>query len=159
VFDQIVRSIDYLLLKLIVEGDFPPGGYSTFLIDKQILPHLQQSGKNIYINVFAYWLGFQPTVIPYERQKRLHGKSRWTFAKKLTAFLDALLGFSIIPIRLISAIGVVVSLLSFSYGTWMVINALLGNMIVQGFATVVTLITFLLGLIIVMLGLQPRSQI
>jgi len=152
IVSKILAKIYYLLLKLIVNGDFPAGGYSTFLIDKQILPHLQQSGKNIYINVFAYWLGFQPTLIPYDRQKRPHGTSKWTFAKKLTAFLDALLGFSIIPIRLISAIGVVVSLLSFSYGTWMVINALLGNMIVQGFATVVTLITFLLGLIIVMLG-------
>jgi dolichol-phosphate mannosyltransferase len=150
---RIFAKIYYFLLKLIVQGNFPAGGYSTFLVDKQILPYLQQSGKNLYINVYAYWLGFQPTMIFYDRQKRIHGSSKWTFAKKITAFLDALLGFSIIPIRLISAIGFTVSAVSFVYGLWIFINGLIGTIVVQGFATVVTLISFLLGLIIVMLGI------
>ncbi len=67
-------------------------------------------------------------------------------------FLDSLLGFSIVPIRAISAIGILVSLVSFSYGLFIVINALLGRTEVRGFATIVVLISFLLGLMIMMLG-------
>jgi len=133
----------YTLVRLFVIKDYPNG----VLMDKAMLPYLQQSGKNINVNLFSYWLGFKPAVIPYKRQARLHGKSRWTFLKKLKLFLDSILGFSIVPIRLISLVGIIVSLGSFSYGILIVINALLGNVPVMGFAS------FLLGLIIVMLGI------
>lgn len=150
---KLFAKVYYFILKKMVVPDYPTGGFDLALMDKAMLPYLQQNSKNAYTPLYAYWLGFTPTIIPYHRQKRLHGQSRWTFAKKLTAFLDALLGFSIIPIRLISGIGILVSLLSFSYATWMIINALLSNMVVHGFATIVTLISFLLGLIIIMLGI------
>jgi len=53
---------------------------------------------------------------------------------------------------LISLIGFVVSLASFAYGSLISINAARGKTVVLGFATIVTILSFLLGLIIVMLG-------
>ena|SRR5256885_2118418 len=98
------------------------------------------------------WLGFKPEVITYLRRERLHGKSRWNFWKRLKLFIDAILGFSIVPIRMISLVGLVVSMLSFGYGTLILINTLIGKSAVPGFATIVALTSFLLGLVIVMLG-------
>jgi len=116
------------------------------------LPYMQKSSKNINPPLLAYWLGFQPEVIFYERQKRVHGKSRWTFPKRVKLFLDSLLGLSAVPIRLISLIGVLVSIASFGYGIFIVISALRGKTIVQGFATIVTILSLLLGMVIIMLG-------
>ena len=127
-------------------------GYDLALMDRVFLPHLRNSAKNINPYLFAYWLGFKPEVIHYQRKERSHGTSRWTFSKKVKLFLDSLLGFSIVPIRAISGIGILVSMISFSYGLFIVINALLGRTDVAGFATIVALISFLLGLMIVMLG-------
>ncbi len=64
-----------------------------------------------------------------------------------------MLGFSVTPIRLISAVGVFVAGASFLYGISVVIAALTGNIPVLGYATLVSLVTFLLGLIILMLGI------
>ena len=50
----------YRLLRLFVVPDYPSGGYDTVLMDRSILPYLQQSGKNIYTPLFAYWLGLDP---------------------------------------------------------------------------------------------------
>jgi dolichol-phosphate mannosyltransferase len=58
-----------------------------------------------------------------------------------------------VPIRAISLVGVIVSLLSFAYGTVILVNTLLGRGTVAGFPTIVALLSFLLGLIIVMLGI------
>lgn len=149
---KLFARVYYVLLRTLVLPDYPRGGYDLALMDKVMLPYLLNSSKSIFTPLLAYWLGFEPKVIQYHRRSRLHGKSRWTFAKKFRAFLDVMLGFSITPIRTISAIGVVVSVLSVSYGLIVVINALLGKTTVPGFATVIALITFLLGLIIVMLG-------
>jgi dolichol-phosphate mannosyltransferase len=122
-------------------------------MDKALLPHLQKSGKNINTPLFAYWLGFEPEILYYERNERIHGKSRWTFFNKLKLFIDSLLGFSIVPIRLISVIGILVASISFGYGCLVVLSAILGKVPVAGFATIVALISFLLGLIIIMLGI------
>ena len=114
---------------------------------------MQTSGKNVYTLLYAYWLGFEPTKLSYKREKRPHGKSKWTFGKKLKIFIDVLLGFSYAPIRIISAIGIFVSTISFMYGLVVVGYALAGQMVVPGFATITALLTFLLGLIIIMLGI------
>ncbi len=109
VSSTLFTKVYYRLLRAIVVPNYPDGGYDLALMDKAMLPHMQTGGKNINPNVFAFWLGFKPDVIPYERRKRVHGKSRWTFRKKLNLFLDTMLGFSIVPLRLISLTGIVVS--------------------------------------------------
>jgi dolichol-phosphate mannosyltransferase len=149
---KLFASIYYKLLKVIVAKDFPPGGFDLALMDQQFLPFLRDSAKNINPSLLAFWLGFRPAVIDYKRRKRTFGKSRWTFAKKVNLLLDSLLGFSITPIRFISVIGIITSLSSFAYGVFIVINAILGRMDVRGFATIISILVFLLGLIIVMLG-------
>jgi dolichol-phosphate mannosyltransferase len=68
-------------------------------------------------------------------------------------FLDVMLGFSVTPIRLISAFGVVVAGASFIYGILVVIGAAFGTVAVSGFATLAALLSFLLGLVIIMLGI------
>lgn len=143
----------YRLVSAMVSRSYPSSGFDLFLMDSAMLPHMQKSGKNINPNLFAHWLGFKPFVIRYDRRRRVHGRSRWTFAKKFKFFLDSLLGFSIVPIRLILLVGLIVSLLSFGYGSLIVINAVHGRTDVPGFATLAALIAFLFGLTIIILGM------
>ncbi|CAG4906819.1 glycosyltransferase [Paraburkholderia saeva] len=150
---KLYSKIYYKLLRMIVLRDFPAGGYDMALMDKAFLPHLVNSSKSVFTPILAYWLGYEPNVIKYHRTAREHGRSRWTFKKKFNALLDVFLGFSMTPIRAISAVGVIVALGSFLYGTSVILSALLGRVPIQGFSTLVALITFLLGLIIVMLGI------
>lgn len=150
---RLFARLYYRLLRAMVVADYPRGGFDLALMDRAFLPHLIASGKNVNISLFGHWLGFKPTVIEYERQKRRHGRSRWTVTKRIKLFLDSLLGFSIVPIRTISLIGVFVSVVSFGYGALVAISALFGDKQVPGFAALATLTAFLLGLIIMMLGI------
>jgi glycosyltransferase involved in cell wall biosynthesis len=150
---KMCSAIYYALLRFFVSKDYPAGGYDFALMDKVFLPYINNCAKNINITIFAHWLGFKPAIIYYQRQKREHGKSRWTFSKKIKLFLDSLLGFSIVPIRMISIIGIIVSLISIIYGCFVLINGLFGNIKVSGFASMAALTSFLLGLIIIMLGI------
>jgi len=152
VVSKVFSAAFYWLVHRLVMRDYPSGGYDMALMDRALLPHLVTSSKNLYTPLLAYWLGYRPEVIKYHRPKRSHGTSRWTFRKKLTAFLDVILGFSVTPIRLISGFGAIVAVLSVCYGVSVVVNALLGNVPVVGFASLAALITFLLGLVLVMLG-------
>lgn len=153
---RLFASIYHRLVQLLVMSDYPRGGFDIALMDRALLPYLQRSGKNINVAVFAHYLGFKPTVISYTRQAREHGVSRWTFRKRLKLFVDSLLGFSMMPLRLVSLIGLGVAALAFIYGVVVVVMALfeapdfVEN---RGFATLAALISFLLGVIILMLGI------
>jgi dolichol-phosphate mannosyltransferase len=149
---KIFSGIYYWLLRRLVVARYPEGGFDLALLDSVALPHMRDSSKNVNTPLLAYWLGFKPVVLSYHRRKRRFGRSRWTFTKRLGFLLDSLLGFSVIPIRLISLIGFIVALLSACYGTSVIVAALAGVRDVEGFPTLVALITFLLGLIIIMLG-------
>ena len=109
-------GIYHWMVRKMISKDYPKGGIDIVLMDAALVPYIRDSSKNMNHTLLAYWLGYKPATIPYDRRKRQHGKSRWTFAKKLTYFIDSILGFSVLPIRIISLIGFIVSLLSFAYG-------------------------------------------
>ena len=149
---RLFSTFFYRLVRLIVVRDYPRGGFDLALMDRAFLPYLLDSAKNVNTPLFSYWLGFKPDVLEYVRQKRLHGKSGWTLAKRFKFFLDSLLGLSIVPVRAMSLFGALVSLGSFAYGTLIAFNALRGSRSVPGFATIVVITAFLLGIVIMMLG-------
>lgn len=149
----VLARLYYRLVRLFIVADYPPKGYDVALMAREFLPYLLESAKNANTALFAYWLGFEPVKISYTRRKRLHGKSRWTFLKRVKFFLDSILGFSIVPIRAMSLFGAFVSLASFGYGSVIAVNALRGISDVPGFPTLVVILSFLLGIVIMMLGI------
>jgi len=150
---KFLASMYYKLVRAMVVPHYPEGGYDLALMDKIFLPYIVNSSKNVNTPLFAYWLGFTPTIVSYDRRERKHGRSRWTFSKRLKFFIDSLLGFSVTPIRIILLIGVFVSVMSMIYGFTIVLNAFRGHVDVQGFPTLAALMSFLLGMIIIMLGI------
>ena len=54
-------------------------------------------------------MGFPHAYVPCERQARRAGKSKWTLAKKIKLFIDSILSFSYVPIRLMSLLGLLMA--------------------------------------------------
>jgi len=150
---KLFSRLYYFLVRFFVMKNYPIGGYDLALMDGILMKHIAESGKNVHTPLYAYWLGIEPEIIYYDREKRRHGKSRWNLGKKIKAFLDSLLSFSYVPIRFMSAIGIVTSLASLIFGIYIIIDYLLhGANGVRGFATIATLLSFLFGLVFFMLG-------
>jgi dolichol-phosphate mannosyltransferase len=149
----LFARIYHWLVRKMISKDYPKGGIDILLMDAAMVPHVRNSSKNMNPILLAHWLGYKAATVPHERRKRQHGKSRWTFAKRLTYFIDSILGFSVLPIRIISVIGFIVSLLSFAYGAFIVISAIVGYQDVAGFPTLAALVSFLLGVVITILGI------
>ncbi|MEK7091927.1 MAG: glycosyltransferase family 2 protein [Patescibacteria group bacterium] len=154
VSQKLFAGFYYRLLAKFALPNYPRGGFDFVLFDRQVSSELLAAQeKNTNLMSLIYWLGHQRSTIYYVRQKRQRGHSRWTLAKKLKLVVDSFVSFSYLPIRLISIIGFVTALLSFAYGLFVFIEALLGKIAVQGYSALMTVITFLLGLIMVMLGI------
>lgn len=143
----------YLMDKFAIKG-YPKGGFDFVLIDKQVVRELVKiSEKNTNIMSLIFSLGYEQEFIPYIRKEREHGKSKWTFSKKVKLFVDSFVSFSYAPIRFMTAIGFIVAFLSFLYAIFTVIAFLSGVVDVQGWTSIVALITLLQGLTMMMFGI------
>ncbi|WP_049825261.1 glycosyltransferase family 2 protein [Paenibacillus sp. 1-18] len=151
---KLFSNTYYYLLEKLALKDYPKGGFDFLLVDKQVVSevlHIRE--KNTNIMSLIYWLGHEREMVSYVRRERKLGSSKWTLSKKVKLFVDSFVSFSYAPIRFMSAIGFVTAVLSFLYGVFIIINALVGLIELQGWTTIIALITFLLGIIMIMLGI------
>jgi len=144
----------YALLRKYALNGYPAGGFDFVLIDKQVAAEIVDiQEKNTNTMSLIYWLGHDRATIPYVREKRQFGKSRWTLSKKIKLFVDSFVSFSYTPIRFMSFLGFVTALISFLYGLFVVISSIFGLIGIQGWTSIIAVITFLLGMIMIMLGI------
>src|SRR5207237_6598492 len=98
------------------------------------------------------WAGFRETQVPYHRPRRLVGSSSWTMGKMLKAAVDTFVSFSFLPIRAISYFGLVVSLLSFLVGFYLLVSKVFFGTHVEGWTSVMLAVLLLGGVQLVMVG-------
>jgi glycosyltransferase involved in cell wall biosynthesis len=154
ILTKTFSAVYYYLLRLIVIPDYPKTGFDVFLIDRQVIDEvLKGQEKNCHIQNAVFQLGFNYTEIHYQRQERAKGKSSHTFTKKLKIFIDSFISYSYVPIRFMTVLGVFVSMLSFSYGFFILIASIFVELEQPGWASTMIVISFLMGTIMVMLGI------
>jgi dolichol-phosphate mannosyltransferase len=151
---RFYASLYYRLVWLAITSDYPSGGIGYLLMDKVMLPFMINSPQKINFSIYAHWLGFQPKLLTYDRVKRPSSRSRWTFWRKFQYFIDTFTGFSPVPIRAMSALGLLIAVLSVCYAMAVFIAALSGSIPVTGFAALAVLTSFLGGCILFMLGVM-----
>jgi glycosyltransferase involved in cell wall biosynthesis len=140
------------LVRRLIFANFPKGGFDVALMDKALLPHMQNSGKNVNPSLMSFYLGYKPTILHYDREERRHGTSKWNFRRKLNYFVDSLLGFSNKPMRIAAMLGLSVAAVSFLYGLMVIVATLIEGSPVPGFPSLAALISFLCGTILFVLA-------
>lgn len=146
--------IFYFLTNVLTDIKQPPTGVGTILLDRIVIGAFNQlSEKNPSIIMMIAWLGFPQTQVRYVSEERRAGKSKWTLAKKIKLSLDSLVSFSYIPMRFMSLMGVVCTMLGTVYCIYIFINKLLNNVAVQGWSSIMIALLFIGGIQMVMLGI------
>ena len=99
--------------------------------------------------------GFAASVkeIPIDHAAREHGRSRYGLFRLLRLNFDLLTGFSLLPIQLVSVIGILVALLGLGFGVFLGLRRLLVGPEVEGVFTLFAILFFFVGLQILALGL------
>ncbi len=146
------RTFYFLLIKL-ARVDLPPQGSDFALLDRAVIDALLQSvGAEPSLGGEIARLGFCQTQIPYIKERRQFGRSSWTLGRKLKAFADAFVAFSYVPLRAMSYLGILCSLLGFVYALLIVVLWLFCARAGQGWPSLMVVILLLGGMQMTMLG-------
>ena len=106
---------------------------------------------NIFLRGMVPLVGFKSTSVYYERHERLAGESHYPLKKMLALAFDGITSLSVKPIRFITGLGLIFSVLSFVGVLWAVIASILGRTVV-GWASTMCIVCFMGGIQLLCLG-------
>lgn len=151
---RMTSSLVYNCIRKFGNADMPSGGFDFFLLGdraKRVL--LSRWQPNTFFQVRVLDLGFRREMIPYCREGRKAGVSRWTFAKKFTYMLDGVLGHSYFPIRFMTVLGLLFSAFSFFLALFFFVAYFFNENVVRGWTPIILLILFVGGVQMMMTGI------
>ena len=106
---------------------------------------------NIFLRGMVPLVGFKSTSVYYERHERLAGESHYPLKKMLALAFDGITSLSVKPIRFITGLGLIFSVLSFVGVLWAVVASILGRTVV-GWASTMCIVCFMGGIQLLCLG-------
>ncbi|HYL88318.1 MAG TPA: glycosyltransferase [Burkholderiales bacterium] len=126
---------------------------SFLLADRKVVDAVQRMREHGRITfALVAWTGFRQEVVAYDRRRRLAGKSGWTFWRMVLTLYDAFIGFSVLPIRLTTALGIAISLLNVPLAIFLFANWWLGHPL-PGYTPVMLVLTVFFGIQFLLMGL------
>ncbi len=157
---KIMANLFYKIMSATSDFSYPVQGVDAFLIDREVMDILNANIHPINTTTVTELLrlGFSPKYLPYTREKSSNTKSRWTFKKKFKLAKDWFFSTSSFPIKLITWLGISISGFAFALILFYAYIKLFGNpdywkIEVQGWVSLVILISFFSGLILLSLGI------
>ena len=106
---------------------------------------------NIFLRGMVPLVGFKSTSVYYERHERLAGESHYPLKKMLALAFDGITSLSVKPIRFITGLGLIFSVLSFIGVLWAIVASILGRTVV-GWASTMCIVCFMGGIQLLCLG-------
>jgi hypothetical protein len=140
---KLASALFWRMYRKFVVRDMPQGGIDIFACTREFRDSLLRLGES-HTSLVAqiFWLGFRRAAVTYQRQPRRHGKSAWTFAKKVNYLMDSVFAFTDLPVRLLTRAGLAGMLLSLAFGTAVAVARLAGLIVVPGYAPTILVILF-----------------
>jgi len=108
---------------------------------------------NLYLRGIIPQLGFESAIVEYDRGDRFAGETKYPLGKMLSLAWQGVTSFSAVPLRLITGIGILVSLGSFAVTLWALWIRIFTGAAVPGWASTVLPIYFLGGIQLFCIGI------
>jgi len=131
-----------------------PASADFRLLDRRVVDAFNTLEERfIYARGLIPWLGFRDARVEYQVGERYAGQSKYSFWPMLRLALDGLFSFSVLPLRLISLLGLVTTLFGVAFGVHALIAHLTGGVAASGWTSVVVLILIFGGVQLLSVGI------
>ena len=151
---RLSANLFYRFINRFSETPIPKNTGDFRLLDARVVKVLNQIPENTrFLKGLFAWVGFKQTGVPYEREPRHGGKTKWNYWGLWNLALDAITLFSTVPLRLWGYVGLTISFLTLAYAAFLVIRTLVFGIVLPGYASIMVAILFLGGLQLFTLGI------
>jgi len=154
-FKKLTASLFYRILRSLTNVDIPSDTGDFRLMDRKVVDSLNKMGEqHRFLRGMAAWVGFRQIGLPYKRDARAAGETKYPFRKMFRLAMDALTSFSHAPLRLATNLGWFIAGVSILYGLITIVRYFTSSGTFQpGWASMVVVLSLLSGVQLITLGL------
>lgn len=159
-FRKVIATMFYKVFGLLSEVPLAFGQSDFCLLDAKVvreLWHIPEHDK--FLRGLVSWMGFRQVSLDYDVAPRFKGKPTYSLLRRLKFHVDGILSFSIIPLRLFTLLGLLVSVPAGLYGLLALSLAIYGHLkgypawLVPGWASLAIFVSFLGGIQLIGIGM------
>jgi len=155
IFKRLTAKIFYRFLRSMTNVDLPSDTGEFRLIDRKVCDAVNKMPeKNRYIRGLVSWVGFKQIAVPYVREERFAGVTKYPLRKMIAFAMDAVTSFSHKPLKLATMLGFVISFLSFLYILYAIYLRFFTEQAITGWASTIAAILLTQGIVLMILGLM-----
>lgn len=141
-------------LAMMAEIPFEPDAGDFRLLDRKCINALRSMRETQRYTKGLYSLiGFNKAAVKYNINQRVAGKTKWNFRALCKLAIDGITAHSLVPLRFASFAGIFVSFAAFIFLAWVIIKALIWGDPVAGYPSLMAVILFIGGTILLALGI------
>jgi glycosyltransferase involved in cell wall biosynthesis len=153
-FKTATATVFYSMLRRMADIEQPVDVGDFRLVDRKALDaFLQMREHNRYVRGMFSWIGFRQTAVPYTRDQRHAGTSKYPLRKMIRLAANGFVGFSTAPLKFALTAGFLLAFASVAYGIVAIALKLAGLNFVPGYASLLVTITFLSGVQLMVMGM------
>lgn len=152
---RAANGLFYRLLRLTSSTSIPSEAGDFCLMRGRVVEELRRlPERHRFVRGLRAWVGFRQAAVTFKRPARHAGEAKYTLPVRAGLALDAIFGFSYLPLRLSTALGASVSMAGLVYAAYILVGRMSGRFtVVPGWATVVVSVLVLGGVQLLMLGI------
>lgn len=143
----------YRVMQRLSSTQIPPDTGDFRLMSRRALDAMRglRERQRFMKGLFA-WVGFPQVALPYRRDPRHAGVTKFNYWKLWNFALEGITSFSTAPLRVATYVGLVTALIAFGFGLWIIAKTLLWGNPVAGYPSLMTVMLFLGGMQLMALG-------
>ncbi len=151
---RLFSQLFYLVINYLTDNLIPKNVSDFRLMDKKVYQAINaMRERNRFVRGMVAWTGFKSIGVNYERADRFSGESHAHFLKVLQLAIQGIFAFSYVPIRFMTTVGFLLSMVSLAYLCYTVVMVLLRGVPFAGYGTILSVMLFLFGFVFLMLGM------
>lgn len=152
-FKRASYAAFYRLLQRVANINIPVDAGDFCIMDRRVVDLLvNMPERNRFVRGIRSWVGLTQVGLPYERAARHAGETKYSYGQLIALALDGLVSFSYVPLRVISMMGIGVSVISILLAVIYTIQKLFWGLSPPGFPTTIVAIFFLAGIQLITIG-------
>ena len=153
-FKLFTADLFYKLIQMLTDVTIPMEAGDFRLVDRKVIEALREMREgHRFVRAMVSWVGFQQIGVPYRRLARTAGETKYPFRKMFRLALDAITGFSFIPLKLASWTGAVAAGAGLVLALVLLILRLQGSLPLAGQGLTASLVLFVGGVQLLMMGI------
>lgn len=152
---RLASALFYRIQNALSPVKLDPGCADFRLISRKVVRVFQRQIRehNPFLRLLVAWTGFRTAYVPFTAAPRAHGSTQYSLRRLASLFLDGILSFSRVPLRLAAMLGFMVAAAGMCYAAVLLYNYWRYQDFPRGYASLISVVLVLGGVQLLILGI------